>query len=439
MARTGEEGGGSGGGGADFVVASGGAYTDIQSALDAVASGGGTIYVAAGTYTVTSTLLIKQSRTKLVLSDGATVQCNGANVTTLIKPNSSAVNLCEVIGGKWLQTSVTAQGICFDFSDSSNNRLAPTRIEAFGTAFQFVDTADLTFYNLIERTQVFDCNTGFNIGGTLANNNTVIAVRVRCKAGGAGTGAALVAARGWTFVGVDFEPATSTGLTGISLDATSRENVFNNCWIENNATGVSIAAGASRNTFLGCTITGSSVADISDSGTDTAFINTNKNGATVGSVNKFLFNHFATVANGTTVETDLYSDTIPANIFTANGTSLYATYAGTILGHATATRQIKIYFGGTVIYDSTAVNFASSSDWKIRVDIIRETSSAVRCSVSMSTTAASAYPGNVYLRVTGLTLSGTNILKITGQAAAAGAASGDINARMGYVETNKYA
>lgn len=268
-----------------FIVGSSGEYTTIQSGLDAVVSGGGTVYVTDGTYTITSTLLLKVSRTRLIVSDGATIQCNGGSVTTLIKPNSSSISLCTVIGGKWLQTSVTAQGVAFDFSDSANNYLAPTRIEEFATAFKFSDTANNTFYNLTERTQVFNCNNGIELSGTLANNNTFNALRIRPKAGGAGKGIAITDSRGNIFTGCNIEPATGTGITGVHLISSSgtlraRENTFLGCWLEENAINVQIDADCVHNTFLGCTFAGTGGSAITDNSTanTNSFINCNANG-----------------------------------------------------------------------------------------------------------------------------------------------------------------
>jgi hypothetical protein len=268
------------GGQSTYVVAtSGGDYTDIQSALDAIGSSGGTIYIADGTYTVTSTLLIKRSRTRIFAAGGAIIQCDGSTVTTLIKPNTTGLSQITIDGGKWLQTNATVQGIGFDFSDSSNCWIRNMRIELFGTALQMIDTISSTFYNSVRDSVFFDCNNGISLGGSQANMNEFNNVRIRPKAGGAGTGIALVDARGCTFIHCDIEPGTATGITGISVDATSRETVFTNCWVENNATGVSVASGANRITFVGCSIT-ANTSNLSDSGTNTVFINTSIGGTT---------------------------------------------------------------------------------------------------------------------------------------------------------------
>ncbi len=147
-----------------------------------------------------------------------------------------------------------------------------------------------------------------------------------------------------------------------------------------------------------------------------------------------LFDHFSDAGNVGTGEDDLYSDTIAANKLSANGQKITAQYAGIFVSSATATRRLRTYFGGTLIYDSSALSLSTSADWDMSVMIIRESSTVVRCSVKVNTTTASSAPYTTYTRVTGLTLSGTNVLKITGEAAGVGAADNDLVAKLGFVE-----
>ena len=191
MARTGEEGNGSGAsGGADFVVSSGGAYTDIQSALDAVGSGGGTIYVAAGTYTITSTLLIKVSNTRLIMSAAAIVQGNGATLGTMIKANTTGLSRIVIEGGKWYNSSANGTGTGFDVSDISDSVFSPTRIEEFSIGIKQDDTTNVTFYNRFYNIQIFNCITCVQIGvtstSTQPNANQFYSIRAKPKNGGGG-------------------------------------------------------------------------------------------------------------------------------------------------------------------------------------------------------------------------------------------------------------
>lgn len=148
-----------------------------------------------------------------------------------------------------------------------------------------------------------------------------------------------------------------------------------------------------------------------------------------------LFDHFADVGNTTTTETDLYSDSVLGNTLAATGAKLYASYGLTIVSSATATREIRIYFAGSVIYDSTALAFTSGGTFTVDVWIIEDSSTSVRYRVIPHDGNGAGVIAVVPAvgKLTGLTLSGANILKITGQAASTGAATNDIVAILGNV------
>lgn len=260
-------------------AAGAGDYTDIQSALDAITTPGQVIEVKKGTYTITATsgLLVKATQTVMYLEDGVTVQCNGANVATLIKPNATNLSRIKIVGGKFLQTNATAQGTCFDFSDCPNCVIMPQRIEEFGLAIKITDTTNTSFYSHYADIQVFNCNNGIELSGSQSNFNYFENIRIRLKAGGGGKGVYISDSRGNNFTHVNVEPSTATGLTGIYVDGTSRDNQFVGGWIENNATGVLIDSGASNNIFIGGSIT-SNTTDITDNGTGTVFWGVNKTG-----------------------------------------------------------------------------------------------------------------------------------------------------------------
>lgn len=148
---------------------------------------------------------------------------------------------------------------------------------------------------------------------------------------------------------------------------------------------------------------------------------------------KSLFDHYANAGNTTTAETDLYSDTISANQLGVNGDKLNLEYGGTFVSSATATRQVKLYFGGTVIFDTGALTLSLSSAWTMYATIIRVSGTVVRYSVSFTTEGAALAAYTAVGELTGLTLSGTNVLKTTGQAAGVGAATNDIVAKLGAV------
>ncbi len=152
-----------------------------------------------------------------------------------------------------------------------------------------------------------------------------------------------------------------------------------------------------------------------------------------------LFDHYTNAGNVTTGETDLYSDTIAAGQLASNGEKLEAEYGGVFISSGTATRQVKLYFGGTVIFDSGTLTLSLSSAWTMYTVIIRVSASVIRYMISFTTEGAALSAYTSVGELTGLTLSNTNILKVTGQAAGVGAATNDIVAKLGSVEWRKAA
>lgn len=146
-----------------------------------------------------------------------------------------------------------------------------------------------------------------------------------------------------------------------------------------------------------------------------------------------LFDHYADVGNVSTGEDDLYSDTLSAGQLANNGEKIEAEYGGTFVSSGTASREIRIYFGGTEIFDTGALTLSLSAAWTAYVTIIRASASVVRCMVSFTTEGAALAAYTAYTEVTGLTLVNTQVLKITGEAAGVGAATNDIVAKLGSI------
>ncbi len=142
--------------------------------------------------------------------------------------------------------------------------------------------------------------------------------------------------------------------------------------------------------------------------------------------------NFADVSVGG-AEADIYSYTTLANTFATNGDKLIANYGGNFVTVGTELTQLKAYFGGTAIWDSTGVapNTGTTS-WRIVVELIRVSASTVRYAVALNTTGASGFVYCTVGELTGLTLSGTNILKVTGTSTGVGSGAGDIVGKMSF-------
>lgn len=157
----------------------------------------------------------------------------------------------------------------------------------------------------------------------------------------------------------------------------------------------------------------------------------NSNGVAY-SIGGSIKDYFTDVNNGTTVETDLYTFTTIASTLSTDGDKLYIKYIGTF-NDVTATTQLKIYFGGTAIGDTGALTISATGGWEANATIIRTSSTTVRTSVNISTPGASTALYTKETDVTGLTLSNTNIVKITGTAAGASGGSNDITSKFGSI------
>lgn len=129
-----------------------------------------------------------------------------------------------------------------------------------------------------------------------------------------------------------------------------------------------------------------------------------------------------------TSETDLYSDSIPANTLGSAGDVLCGVI-GLNLVNSTSTKQVKLYFAGTMIFDSGALTLSASGSMIINFAIQRKDTTTVRYSVWSNTTGASTGTFASVAELGSLTLSNANILKVTGTAAGVGAANNDIVAK----------
>jgi hypothetical protein len=261
-----------------FTVGSTGCdYTTIQAALDAMGAEGGTIWLMDPSYQITTGLLVKSNRVEIIgKANGTRIYCDGSSVTTLIKANSTTYQ-GFALRNVWLdQTNATIQGIAIDASNMSLCIYENVRILSFGTAIKIDDTANNTFYNMFRDIKIFECNNGIDITSTNpVNDNQFENIRIALKAGGAGTGLKITNGQGNLFVNLNAEPGTGTGITGVSLTtANTMDTCFVNSYFENNATNVSIGSGVLRTTFIGGTNTLAGTTNLSDSGTDTAFVNT---------------------------------------------------------------------------------------------------------------------------------------------------------------------
>ncbi len=127
-----------------------------------------------------------------------------------------------------------------------------------------------------------------------------------------------------------------------------------------------------------------------------------------------IYQAYTDANNGTTVETDLYTYTTKAATLNTDGENLKSHYIVN-LTNTSATATLKVYFAGTSIANTGALTVNSTGAVNVDVLIVRTASTTARAFVRIEApnTSTALYTNETDL--TGLTLSGTNIVKITGQ------------------------
>lgn len=156
--------------------------------------------------------------------------------------------------------------------------------------------------------------------------------------------------------------------------------------------------------------------------------------STKAKVGGTIFDYFTDASVGG-AETDIYSSTLDASLFATNGDKVTSSYGGNFVTVGTELTQLKVVLAGTTIWDSTGVApTTGTTSWNVDVKLIRVSSTVIRYTVTLNTTGASGFVYAVSGELTGLTLTNTNILKLTGTSSGVGSGAGDIVGKMGFVE-----
>lgn len=136
-----------------------------------------------------------------------------------------------------------------------------------------------------------------------------------------------------------------------------------------------------------------------------------------------LFDFFTNGGNVNAAETTLYTFTVPAMTLLANGQKITGRYGGVI--SAATSKQIKLKFGGNTIFDTGFAATAASTSWELDFLIIRTGSSTARVIAKITYEVLIAAQES---DLTGLDFTTTNVLELTGLAAA----SNEIIAKLGF-------
>ncbi len=130
-----------------------------------------------------------------------------------------------------------------------------------------------------------------------------------------------------------------------------------------------------------------------------------------------IFEDISDVNNTSTTETDIFTHTVLANAWGTNGDALWCHFAGVTAANANA-KTWKFYIGSNAVATISPPS-TNNVGWVFDFFIIRDGTGSVRWSISGSVGGASSVAVG---KQGSLTLSGTNVVKITGT----GGASNDI-------------
>lgn len=132
-------------------------------------------------------------------------------------------------------------------------------------------------------------------------------------------------------------------------------------------------------------------------------------------------------------ETTLYTDTLAANQMPNDGDQIIADYQGTFSNNTTL-KQLRVYFGGQLAFDSGNLNVNSSTSWEVNSTITRNNSTTVTVVTVLTLTGTTSQTTTQTTTLLGVVLASTQPITITGTSiATVGGAipmSGDIVARI---------
>jgi hypothetical protein len=111
--------------------------------------------------------------------------------------------------------------------------------------------------------------------------------------------------------------------------------------------------------------------------TGTLAIRAGLSSGTIAKVGGVIYNSVTQAGNVGTGEDDLFLYEIPANTLAADKATIVAFAAGTFAANAN-NKRIKVKFGGTNIYDTTALAL-NAGDWYIECQIMRTAGSTQKC------------------------------------------------------------
>lgn len=249
--------------------------------------------------------------------------------------------------------------------------------------------------------------------GVIIEGNTMNSLNVDKMSGGSISHNVAETGIASTFTVANTSSATAqvsiignSGFSGYSIDGAY-------CVITGNIGSGGTGAPSGTMTLAGSnlTVTDNRVAAISNSATDSTI-----NGRLVTASS-------ATATAANTTETDLKTYTVGAARLGINGDKIRVQFSGTTAANAN-TKQIKLYWAGAAGLDTTALALNGKS-FSGFIEIMRSGATAQKVTFFIVSDDGTLLPAITKFVTGGATLSGTNIVKITGQNGTASA--GDIS------------
>jgi len=245
---------------ADYICDNVADDVQIQSALDDV-SGGGTVKLSQGVFTIAATLEIGGSHIVLSGDKGTLLQGPGDTVTPFIRTDDTTIRTNLLFENIIFDSTVAGSGLCIHMEDIIDSEIRNCRFTDFLTSLHFEDADGIR--NLISACFFRGVGVGSCIlmDGAAANDNTFVS----CSFNGDSdqSSVILIAARMNRFYGCFFNGSS----VGLNLDATSHNTLCSGCWFEGATTGILMASGVETPTFICCQIL-LNTTNITDNGAD---------------------------------------------------------------------------------------------------------------------------------------------------------------------------
>lgn len=263
-------------------------FTSIQTALNAIATTGGSVSVACGTYTITSEIKIMATGTNLFGQGLCTeIIFDAATSSTALGFNTNDLENVHISGFYIHQKGNIDTGIGFNGSNEPIMYMDNVKIDNTATSTYLNDNTDLTFYQHYNNLDLRANKTCLDIEGNPVNQNHM--QDVRCAPDTGQVGSAIFAnsnnsngTQTWQIDSFDSEPnGAGTGVTCLNLlNATDWQ--INNIHCEGNAVGLTFgtfanSANDQRITINGGLFTGTMPADSSYQANNINVINSDWN------------------------------------------------------------------------------------------------------------------------------------------------------------------